>query len=126
MPIRRMKRGECPSESSGRKTPIHHWIFPDICGVIERDELMPDHLRVNCQCYYGQKEQDEKIRSGQFLTLAERDRARSVHRSTTDSFCFSRRSFRHAVCQITRRRTTEILVCETPSNFLCPAPESEA
>src|SRR4029077_6594851 len=63
MPVPRVKGGKRPTESPGRNTPIHHWIFLDIRGVIERDEAMPDHLRIDPKRHYGQTEQDEKVRS---------------------------------------------------------------
>ena len=63
MPICHMKCGERPSESRERYTATHHWIFPDICGVIESDELMPDYLRVNPKRHHRETEQDKEIRS---------------------------------------------------------------
>src|SRR5213595_3555156 len=63
MPVCRMKRSERPGESTERNTAIYHWIFLNIRGVIESDELMPDHLRVNRERHYGQTEQDQKIGS---------------------------------------------------------------
>ena len=59
MPVCRMKRGERPGESRERNTAIHHWIFLDIRGVIESDELMPDHLRVNPKRYHRETEKDQ-------------------------------------------------------------------
>jgi len=56
MPVCRMKRSERPGESPERNTAIYHWIFLDIRGVIESDELMSDHLRVNRERHYGQTE----------------------------------------------------------------------
>ena len=47
MPVRRIKRSECPDESPERNAAVQHRIFLDIRGVIESDELMPDHLRIN-------------------------------------------------------------------------------
>ena len=63
MPICRMKCGERPSESRERNTAIHVWIFPNICGVIESDELMPDYLRVNPKRHHRETEQDDEIGS---------------------------------------------------------------
>src|SRR5262249_39738410 len=111
MPVRRIKRGECPAESSGGDTPGHHRIFPGIGGGIQRNELMPDYLPVNCQCYYCQREQDEKIGSGQFLIMAKPHRISVRRRGATRSFSFWRSSSSHAVCEITRKGTTEITVC---------------
>src|SRR6185436_9655101 len=61
MPVTRVKSGKRPGESLERNAAIHHWIFLDVRGVIERDEAMPHHLRVNRKCYYCQTEQDENV-----------------------------------------------------------------
>jgi hypothetical protein len=53
-----MECGERPSKPRERNTAIHVWIFPDICGVIESDELMPDYLRVNPERYHRETEKD--------------------------------------------------------------------
>ena len=74
MPVCRVKSGERPGESRERNTAIHHWIFPDIRGVIESDELMPDHLRINPKRHYRQTEQDEEIGSLECCNVAERRR----------------------------------------------------
>src|SRR6201993_3610953 len=63
MPVRLVKSGERPGESRERNAAIHHRVFLDIRIVIQSDELMPDHLRVNPKCYYCQTEQHEKIQS---------------------------------------------------------------
>src|SRR6201997_1419162 len=63
MPVPRVKGGKRPAESRERNTAIHHWIFLDIRGVIERDEAMPDHLRIDPKRHSRQTEQDEKIGS---------------------------------------------------------------
>ena len=47
MPVCGVKRSERPSESRPSNTAIHHWILLDIRRVIESDEVMPDHLRIN-------------------------------------------------------------------------------
>ena len=80
MPVSRMKSGERPGESRERNTAIHHWIFLDIRGVIESDELMPDHLRINRKRDCRQTEKDEKIGSPRMLQrgLAARPFARSL------------------------------------------------
>ena len=70
MPIGRVKGGERPGESRERNTAIHHWIFLDICGVIERDEPMPDYLRVNPKRHYRKSEQDDEIGSLQCCSVA--------------------------------------------------------
>ena len=63
MPVPRIKGGERPGESRQRNTAVHHWIFLDIRGVIERDEAMPYQLRIDPKRHYRQTEQDEKIGS---------------------------------------------------------------
>jgi|SRR6516165_6722418 len=97
MPVRRMKRGECPSDSGARNTPIHHWIFPDIRGVIERDELMPHHLRVNPKRHCRETEQDGNIGAPEDFTVAELRDISSVGCGRATSFSLLRFSFRHAV-----------------------------
>ena len=71
MPVCRMKSRERLGESRERNTAIHHWIFLNICGVIESDELMPDHLRIKRKRHYGQTQQNEKIGSPEFWKVAE-------------------------------------------------------
>lgn len=119
MPVRRMKRCECPGESGGGDTSIHHWIFLNVRGVIESDELMLNDLRINRQRHYCQREQDEKIGSRQSCSVAKADRTSSVRRSATSSFSLSRCSFSHAVCKITKIRI-QIRARRTPSNFFVP------
>src|SRR6516225_448152 len=70
MPVCHIKRRECPGKSRAGDTAIHHWIFPDVRGVIESDELMPDYLRVNPKRHYRETEQDDKIGSFQSCSVA--------------------------------------------------------
>src|SRR5438876_6402836 len=63
MPVPGMKSGKRPGETAGRNTAIHHWIVLDICRIIERDEVMPDHLRIDPERHYRQPEQDENVGS---------------------------------------------------------------
>src|SRR5437773_5268426 len=63
MPVPRVKSGKRPGESRECNTAIHHWIVLDIPRVIESDEAMPDHLRIDPNRYYRQTEQDEKVGS---------------------------------------------------------------
>src|SRR4029077_9009473 len=63
MPVPRIKGGKRPAESRERNTAIHHWIFLDIRGVIERDEAMPYQLRIDPKRHYRQTEQDENVGS---------------------------------------------------------------
>jgi len=100
MPVCRMKRSERPDEPRERDTAIHHWVFLDIHGVIERDELMSDHLRINPKRHYRQTEQDETVRSLKCCTVAERQGASPVRCGGAISFSLSRRSFRHAPAEL--------------------------
>src|SRR5262245_33831771 len=63
MPVRLVKSGKRPGEPRQRNTAIHHWVLFDIKKVIQSDEVMPDHLRVDPKRYYRQTQQDEKIGS---------------------------------------------------------------
>src|SRR6478609_5059262 len=103
MPVCRIERGECPSEPRERNTAIHHWIFPDVRGVIERDELMPDYLRVNPKRYHRETQQDQEIGSLQSYSVAERDRASSFRRCTKSRLSLSRCSFSHLIVSLTLR-----------------------
>src|SRR5438552_9758174 len=112
MPISVIKSRECPRESIERHAAIHHGVFRDIRRVIEIDEAMPDHLRVNPKCYYRQTKQDEKIASLECCNVADlecsllaktfRVRSSSVGCGKADSFCLVRRPFIHAVCETIR------------------------
>src|SRR4029077_14800362 len=101
MPICRIKTGERPSESRERNAAVHHWIFFNICGVIESDELMPDYLRVNPERHHYQTEHDEKIRSSERarVTGPESFRGSSLGCDKADSFSLFRLPFGHSVCQ---------------------------
>src|ERR1700726_1625311 len=105
MPVCRIKRGERPGEPHAGKTAIHHWIFLDVRGVIQSDELMPDYLRINPKRHYGQTEQDEQIGSPECCSVAERHGASSVGCGKANSFSLLRCPFGHAVCETTRART---------------------
>src|SRR5215471_20669929 len=72
MPVPRIKGGKRPGEARERNTAIHHWIVLDIRRVIESDEAMPDHLRIDPKRYYRQTEQDEEIGSLECCNVAER------------------------------------------------------
>ena len=63
MPVCLVKSGERPGESLERNAAIHHWIFIDVRGVIERDEAMPYQLRIDPKRYDRQTEQDDKVGS---------------------------------------------------------------
>src|SRR6266481_732392 len=62
MPVPLVKGGKGPGNSRECKAAIHHCVLLDIRIVIQSDELMPDHLRINRKRHYRQTEQDEKIR----------------------------------------------------------------
>src|SRR5262245_24452471 len=70
MPVRRVKGGKRPTESRERNTAIHHWIFLDICRVIERDEAMPYQLRIDPKRDDPQTEHDEKVGSAEYCSSA--------------------------------------------------------
>src|SRR5215468_7866914 len=59
VPVPLVKSGKRPGESRARDAAIHHRVVLDIPIVIESQEVMPDDLRVNPKCHYGQTEQDE-------------------------------------------------------------------
>ena len=108
MPICGVKGGERPGESRERKAAIHHWIFLDICRVIERDEVMPDYLRVDPKRRYRETEQDGEIGSLQSCSVAKRDDASSLRRSNNSSFSLSRCSFGHLFAGLQEGGTSEI------------------
>ena len=115
-----MKRGERPGESRAGDTAVHHWIFPDIRGVIESDELMPDHLRINRECQYGETDQDEGIRSVEFYCVANRDAALSFRRCNKSSFSFSCCSFGHLFATLTNHEQPSYLRCLKTSKSFVP------
>ena len=88
MPVCRVKSGERPGESRERNTAIHHWIFPDIRGVIESDELMPDHLRINPKGHHRQTEKDDEIGSAECCSVAKRDDISSFRCRKREPFFF--------------------------------------
>src|SRR5437773_1418071 len=112
MPISVIKSRECPGESIEGHTAIHHRVFRDIRRVIEIDEAMPDHLRINPKCYYRQTEQDEKIASLECCNVADLEcsllaktfgvRSSSVGCGKADSLSLFRGPLIHAVCETIR------------------------
>ena len=116
MPICHMKCGERPSESRERNTAIHHWIFLDICGVIESDEPMSDHLSVNPKRHPRETEQDDEIGLLQSYIVAKRDDTLSFRRRNKSSFSFSCFSFGHLSRDYQRTDNRNIYGVE---NFLC-------
>ena len=59
MPVCLVKSGKRPAESRERDTAIYHGVVLDIPPVIESEEAMPDHLRINPKRHCRQTEQDE-------------------------------------------------------------------
>src|ERR1700719_3063256 len=100
MPICRVKSGKRPGDSRERNTAVHHWIFFDIRGVIQSDELMPDYLRVDRKRHHGQAEHDEKIRLSERtrVTGPESFRGSSLGCDKANSFSLFRLPFGHSVC----------------------------
>src|SRR5438067_3087001 len=103
MPVPLVKGGKGPGNSRERKAAIHHCVLLDIRIVIERDELMPDHLRINRKGHRRQAEQDEQIGLPKCRTSTARHSAsRFDCCSKANSFSFMRCSFGHAVREPTR------------------------
>ena len=119
MPVCRVERGERPSEPRERNTAIHHRIFPDVRGVIERDELMTDHLCINSECNRRQSEQDEEIRSLQSSSVAERGDTSFVPRSNKSSFSLSRSLFGHSSRDYQRSDKRILAVAKRFKAFSC-------
>ena len=63
MPVPLVKGGKGPGDSRECNAAIYDCVLLDIRIVIQSDELMPDHLRINRKRHYRQAEQDEQIRS---------------------------------------------------------------
>src|SRR5581483_4855508 len=101
MPVPRMKSGKRPGESRHRHTAIHHWIVLDIRKVIQSDEVMPDHLRVDPKRYHRQTDQDEKVGSLECCNAADLESFRSsfVGCGKADSFSLLRDAFSHTLCE---------------------------
>jgi len=110
MPVPRVKGGKRPGESRERNTAIHHWILLDIHGVIERGEVMPDHLRIDPKRYYRQTEQDQKVGSleccsSACVALAFARAENGIFLpgcGVAPVFSLLRRPFSHAVCETIR------------------------
>ena len=116
MPICHMKCGERPSESRERNTAIHHWIFLDICGVIESDELMPDYLRVNPKRHHRETEQDDEI--GRFNLRVWLSGTTFLLFAAVTRAVFLFRAVRLAIRrETTRGRTIEMLRVENVQTF---------
>src|SRR5947208_2462202 len=92
MPVCLVKSGERPGESRERNAAIHHRVFLDIRIVIQSDELMPHHLRINPKCYYRQTEQDEKVGSLEGCNAAD-----LAGCGKADSFSLLRAPFSHTL-----------------------------
>src|SRR4029077_2735786 len=107
MPVCRMKSGERPGESSERNAAIYHWVLLDVPIVIESDELMADHLRINRRRYYCQTKQDEQIGSPECQIVADPQgfRHASLARGKANSFSLLRSPFGHRVAHFNGERT---------------------
>src|SRR6266480_2099523 len=119
MPVRRIKRSNRPRESRAGNTAIHHWIFPDVRGVIERDELMADHLYINSECNCPQSEQDEEIGSLQSFSVAEWGDTSFVPCSNESSFSLSRSLFGHSSRDYQRSDKRILAVAKRLKAFSC-------
>ena len=85
-----------------RNAAIHHWIFLDICRVIESDELMPDYLRVNPKRHYRQTEQDDQIGRQSYILRSPERHFRLFRRCGKSRFSFPCLPFGHAGREATR------------------------
>src|SRR5437660_11426580 len=88
MPVSLVKSGKRPGKTPERNTAIHYWVPLDIRKVINSDEAMPDHLRINPERHYRQTEQDEELGSLECCNVAalESFRSSSVGRGRAGSF----------------------------------------
>src|SRR6266404_8558498 len=77
MPVPGVKSRKRPGESIERHAAIHHGVFRDIRKVIEMDEAMPDHLRIDPKRYDRQTDQDEEVGSLECCTIADLESFRS-------------------------------------------------
>jgi hypothetical protein len=121
MPVRRIKRGERPDESRAGNTAIHHWIFLDIRGVIESDELMPDHLRINRKRHYCQSTGDEEIHSTERCTLTIAGCGRSFASDANATLL----SFSHSVFGHSVKETASQLYFYLPTQILADSSAAE-
>src|SRR5439155_17774623 len=90
-----------PCEAPERNPAIHHWIILDIRKVIQSDEVMPDHLRIDPERHYRQPEQDENVGSLQRCSVADLESFRSsfVGCGRADTFSLLRGPFSHVLCE---------------------------
>ena len=79
-----------PGESRERNTAIHHWVLLDIRKVVDSDEAMPDHLRINPKRHYRQTEQDEEVRSLECRSAAKWRRTSFLGYDRANSFSLLR------------------------------------
>src|SRR5207244_59593 len=108
-----VKSRERPGESIERHAAVHHGVFRDIRRVIEMDEAMPDHLRINPKCHNRQTEQDDKVGALQPYDVADLEssllaktfgvRSSFVGCGKADSSSLLRRPVSHAVCETIRQ-----------------------
>src|SRR5690349_1245517 len=70
VPVSRMKGGQRPCEPRERNATVHHRVFLDVQIIIESDELMSDHLRINSKCDDCQADQNKQIKSSECYYVA--------------------------------------------------------
>src|SRR5262249_22385589 len=109
MPVLRVKSRKCPGEPRERNTAIYHWVLLDVRSVIDNDEAMPNHLRVDPKSHYRQTQQDENVGSVESCSVANLEsslpaktfgvRSSFVACDKPGTFSLLRRSFFHAVCE---------------------------
>src|SRR5215831_13668329 len=109
VPIGLVKSGEGPGDSRHRNATIHHWVFHDISTVIESDELVPYHLRIDSKRDRRQAQQDEQIGPPPRCGIPLRHGASSVCCSKVTCFSPLRRPFGHSVCGTIRSPTADYL-----------------
>src|SRR5436309_11038500 len=121
MPVRRIKCSERPGESCQRNAAIHHWIFLDIRGVIQSDELMPDHLRINRERHDRQSTGDEEIHSTEQCTCTIAGCGRSFASDANATLL----SFTHSVFGHSVKETASQLYSYLPTQILADSNAAE-
>src|SRR4029450_5577185 len=98
MPVPLVEGSKGPCDARECNAAIHHCVLRDIRIVIQSDELMPDHLRVNRERHYCETQNDQEIGSpgGCHGTWQHAPSPSCVHCARATSPCFSRGSFPHA------------------------------
>ena len=89
MPVRGVKTGESLHDTGQSEAAIYHRVFGDVIGIIEIDELMADHLPVNCKRRDDERDDDQKI---------------AIRRGDRNLFCWLRS--RHVGAIVTVKRNS--------------------